>query len=341
MTAQSRRLCLVPHYSGVGGPNTFQRRLAGSLIERGIEVCYDLADHPYQAVLVIGATRRLGSLWRARQAGIPIYQRLNGMNWIHRRRRTGWRHFLRAEAANRMLRWTRDRLAMGVIYQSQFAQGWWEREFGPAPVSSYVIYNGVDLNRFTPQGSGQPPADRTRLLIVEGRLAGGYELGLEHALALSEKLCTYTELELVIAGRVEAATQSEIEARAKHPVRWMGLLSAEEIPALDRSAHLLFSADIHPACPNAVIEALACGLPVVSFNTGALPELVSPSAGQLVDYGGDAWQLEIPDFDSLAQASLTVINNQDSFRQGARARAEAGLSLETMTEKYLRVLGWD
>ena len=341
MTTRSRRLCLVPRYTGVGGPNTFQRRLSRSLKARGIEVCFDLDDRPYEAVLVIGASRRLGSLWRAKRAGIPIYQRLNGMNWIHRRRRTGWRHFLRAEMANRMLRWTRDRLATGVIYQSHFAQGWWEREHGAAPGSSQVVLNGVDLTRFSPQGTGQLSTDRARILIVEGRLAGGYELGLEHALALSEQLSTHLQVELVIAGRVEAALRSEMDARARHPIRWMGLLSEEEIPALDRSAHLLFSADIHPACPNAVIEALACGLPVVSFNTGALPELVSPQAGQLVDYGGDAWQLETPDLDSLAQAALTVIHDQEAFRQGARVRAENGLGLETMTDGYLRALGWD
>jgi glycosyltransferase involved in cell wall biosynthesis len=263
------------------------------------------------------------------------------MNWIHRRRRTGWRHFLRAEMANGMLRLTRDRLSTGVIYQSQFAQGWWEREAGPAPGASHVVLNGVDLAQFSPQGPGEPPTDRVRILLVEGRLAGGYELGLEHALALGERISAHQEMELVIAGRVEAALQSKIETRARHPIRWMGLLPSEQIPALDRSAHVLFAADIHPACPNTVVEALACGLPVVSFNTGALPELVTPPSGQLVDYGGDAWRLERPDFESLTRAAMTILKNQETFRSGARARAEAGLSLKTMTDGYLNAFGWD
>jgi glycosyltransferase involved in cell wall biosynthesis len=308
---------------------------------RRIEVCYDLNDHPYDAVLIVGATRRLGSLWRAKRDGVPIYQRLNGMNWLHRRRRTGWRHYLRAEVANRMLRWTRDHLASGVIYQSQFAKDWWERVYGPTPGSAHVVLNGIDLEQFTPQGQEQPPDDRAQILIVEGRLAGGYELGLEHALALGEKLSAQRNIELVVAGRVEPDLQAESQARVQFPIRWMGLLPADEIPALDRSSHLLFSADIHPACPNAVVEALACGLPVVSFKTGALPELVSPQAGILVEYGSDPWQLQTPDFESLAHAADHVLDNQEAFRTGARARAKAGLSVETMTDGYLRAIGWD
>jgi glycosyltransferase involved in cell wall biosynthesis len=307
----------------------------------GIDVSFDLSDRPYDVVLVIGATRRLGSLWRVRQAGIPIFQRLNGMNWMHRQRRTGWRHYLRAEWANRLLAWTRDHLATGVIYQSRFARAWWERVRGPALGSATVIHNGVDLERFNPSGPEERPQDRARILMVEGRLAGGYELGLEHALALGEALSAQRRVELVIAGRIEETLRSQIDKRAVFPIRWAGVLPPEDIPALDRSAHFLFSADIHPACPNGVIEALACGLPVLAFNTGALPELLDLQSGRLADYGGDAWKLDPPDFQALAGAAGQLLDEQDLFRHGARTRAEAGLGLKTMTSAYMDALGFE
>jgi glycosyltransferase involved in cell wall biosynthesis len=119
------------------------------------------------------------------------------------------------------------------------------------------------------------------------------------------------------------------------------MVPPDSIPALGRSAHLLFASDVMPACPNSVVEALACGLPVVSFDTGALPELVLGDAGRIVPYGGDAWKLEPPDVEALAAAAVEVVDGNDRFRRGARARAEAGLSVEMMIDGYLGVLGWD
>jgi glycosyltransferase involved in cell wall biosynthesis len=105
-----------------------------------------------------------------------------------------------------------------------------------------------------------------------------------------------------------------------------------------RSSHLLFSAEINPPCPNSVIEALACGLPVVGFDTGSLRELIGEQAGRLVPYGGNQWKLEPPDVPALAQAAIEVLQEQERFRKAARARAEELLSVEKMVDEYLKVL---
>ena len=83
-----KRICLVPAYSGVGGPASFQMRFSAEARKQGVAVCTSLDERPYDAVLVVGGTRQLGKLWRAKQAGIPIVQRLDGFNWLHRRVRT-------------------------------------------------------------------------------------------------------------------------------------------------------------------------------------------------------------------------------------------------------------
>jgi glycosyltransferase involved in cell wall biosynthesis len=87
-----------------------------------------------------------------------------------------------------------------------------------------------------------------------------------------------------------------------------------------------------------VIEALACGLPVIAFDTGALPELLLGDSGLVTPYGGDPWKLEPPDVPALAQAALAVLADQPRFRSAARLRAEAAFGLDRMVEKYLDVL---
>ena len=121
------RVCLVPRLKGVGGLVSFQEKLSAGLRRRGVEFSQELADGPFAAVLVIGGTRDLPGLWRARRQGARIVQRLNGMNWLQRVRPAGWRHFLRAEYGNRLLALIRGRLAQRIVYQSHFARGWWER----------------------------------------------------------------------------------------------------------------------------------------------------------------------------------------------------------------------
>ncbi len=298
----------------------------------------------------MGGTRHLGGLWRARRRGIPIVQRLDGRNWLHRVRRAGSsspvgaRHSLRSEYGNWLLQVIRTRLVDRIVYQSEFARGWWERAAGPTPVPHRVIHNGVDLSFYSPEGPRQLPerghADLRRMLLVEGSLMGGYELGLEHALTLADRLQADHELpvELLVAGKVTPELQAITSREARVPVRWLGLVPREQIPAVDRSADFLFSGDLNPACPNSVIEALACGLPVAAYATGALTELVDAASGAVVPYGGDPWLLDPPDSKALAAAVNVLLANREDYRAGARRRAEACFDQTSMVAAYASAL---
>jgi glycosyltransferase involved in cell wall biosynthesis len=147
----------------------------------------------------------LPGIWGAKRRGVRIVQRLDGMNWIHRRRRTGWRHYLRAEYGNINLSLIRSRLADQIVYQSEFSHHWWERVYGVSNTPWKVVYNGVDLEYYTPSGVGKIPEDQLRILLVEGTIAGGYEWGLETAIKMAEQLITKCSqhIELMVVGRVE------------------------------------------------------------------------------------------------------------------------------------------
>jgi glycosyltransferase involved in cell wall biosynthesis len=337
---RTTRVCLIPNVSGVGGMVSFRGKLMQGLTERGIGVTFDLADTPYAAILVIGGTRDLAGLWHARRHGVRIVQRLDGMNWIHRKRRTGWRHYLRAEYGNIILSLIRSRLANQIIYQSKFSQKWWERVYGVDRTPWEVVYNGVDLNRYTPYGDGNVPTDHKRILLVEGSIAGGYEWGFETAIQMAECLRSkyYHSIELMVVGFVSATLQSDFVKKTKLKMNFTGRVPGENIPELDRSAHVLYAADINAACPNSVIEAMACGLPVAAFDTGALSELVTSDSGRLSPYRGDPWKLDPPDIDTLAESVNAIINNQIAYRTAARRRAEEAFSVEHMLKGYMDLL---
>ncbi len=331
------RICITPRVEGSGGMASFRLKFEQGLQARGIHVTYDLSANS-DAVLVVAGTRHLWQLHQARKRGMRIMQRLDGINWVQRVRWSGPRYHLRAEYGNALLSLIRSRFADRVIYQSQFIRGWWEQWYRFVNKPASVILNAVDLQAYTPDGPHERPTDRHRLLLLEGSLAGGLNSGLFHAVALAERLASKHPIEVVVAGRVDEKTMTKIKKESRVPVKFLGVIPRESVPGLARSAHLLYCAEVNPPCPNSVIEALACGLPVAGFDSGSLRELVTLEAGCVVPYGGNPWKLETPDIPALADAAEEVLKKQDQYRRSARERAESMFGLEKMVDAYLKVL---
>ena len=329
------KICIVPRVEGTGGMASFRLKFEQGLRARGVDVTHDLSTDS-DAALVIAGTRNLIPLWKARQRGQRIVQRLDGVNWVQRVRWAGIRYSVRAEYGNAMLSFIRACFAGHVIYQSQFIRKWWEDWYGVAKAPATVIINGVDLQTYTPNGAYERPTDRFRLLLLEGSLAGGLNSGLFHAVALAEKLSANFPMEVVVAGKVDDATQRNLKSNV--PVKFLGTIPREQIPTLARSSHLMYCAEVNPPCPNSVIEALACGLPVVGFDSGSLKELVTDDAGCIVPYGSNPWKLETPDISTLALSMQDALTKQDQFRAAARKRAESAFGLDQMVDAYLKVL---
>ena len=321
----------------MGGVGSFRLKFSEGLTARGMEVTNEINDPNLDLILLLAGTKNLPGLWRARQRGIPIIQRLDGINWVQRARWTGFRYHLRAEYGNANLAFIRRFLADKIIYQSEFTHQWWEDWYGETRLPHTVVHNAVDLDTYSPppRSNDFSRPDKYRLLLVEGSLAGGLDAGLRWAVNLTEKLADSLAVELLVVGRVDEFRKAEILANAKVEINFLGVVPREAIPKIDRSAHLYFSAELNPPCPNAVIEALACGLPVLGFETGSLAELVPPTAGKTVPYSGDIWRLEEPNLDALTDAAREILGNLPEYQAGARQHAEENFGLAEMVEKYL------
>jgi glycosyltransferase involved in cell wall biosynthesis len=265
---------------------------------------------------------------------------LNGMNWMHRRRVLNLPYYLRSETNNWLLSIIRQYFADRVVYQSQFARAWWQTVYKPVSADGRIIFNGVDLDAFSPDGPGEPPDDHIRILLVEAHVAGGYEMGLENAIKLVRSLQSRIaqRVELVVVGDVPEALRNLWSKQSEEWITWKGVQPHDQIPQLDRTAHILFSSDLNDACPNSVIEAMACGLPIVAYATGSLPELVEGDAGKVVPYGSNYWKLEPPDVSFLADAAREILTDLPRFRQAARRKAEVSFGVDKMVDDYLAEL---
>lgn len=331
---------IIPDVRGLGGPASFHQKFVSGLQKRNIEVSYDLTRKDLKAVLVIAGSRQLGLLGDVKNQGIPIVQRLDGMNWVHRRKFTGLKHFLRSEVNNWILKTIRHNLADRIIYQSRFSQDWWQKQYGLVDKPAKVVYNGIDLDLYRPTGNPPDFSDEFRLMTVEGHLKNGLEIGLVNAVQALKYWTDYRghAIKLTVAGDVPLPVREKIHAMLPGRINWLGILPRESIPVELHRSHLFFSVELNPPCPNSIIEALACGLPVLAFNSGSICELVDETSGGIMPYNTDVWKLEQADGSSLPETGNRVLDDLPAYRQNARKRAEALFKLDDMVEGYLDFL---
>jgi len=331
---------MLPKLKGYGGPSSFQAKLIKGLDNLGVVVNHNPRDPATAAVLVVGGTRQFDDLFYAKRKNIRIVQRLDGMNWLHKKVKTGLLHYIRSERMNLQLSFIRQKVADAVVYQSEFTRDWWNSEYGSLRTPNTVIYNGVDLTEFSPSKKEELNSKNIRLLVVEGSFKGGHERDLLNAVSLANAISDQAnrQVELLIAGVVPSSMKKSIAANRGVNIHWLGIIPHQEIAALDRSAHIFFPAEINAACPNSLVEALGCGLPVISFATGSLPELIGKDGGSVVPYGSNHWNLEAPMVEPLAIAAQKIIDNLSAFKRSARSRAEKHFGVDVMVEKYRQVL---
>jgi len=321
----------------IGGPWSFQTRLVRGLERIGHRTCY-IADGSCERVdliLVIGGPiKGLQRLLRCKLQGAKVVLRLDGLYWRHLVQPLSYRTRMMYKLRNSAMLFVRNWLADHVVYQSNFVRSWWHRRYGPAPCPESVIVNGVDLAEFRPgpreDGDGPP-----LLLAVEGNINTD-----DVTLSILETVHRDLFDKGFISGTaIYGRTPQEVRSRlaSVHGLELRGEVPQEAISGIFACRGIYLSLDINSACPNTVIEALASGLPVVGFDTGALRELVSGAAGKIVPYGGDPWQLERPNISALTLAICKVAERLDYYRQEARALAERRFGLEAMTSAYVKV----
>lgn len=232
------------------------------------------------------------------------------------------------------LRFTLRRAARVIAVSESLRQS--AAEFVPAE-KVRVIGNGIDPEVFH-------PIDRIEarrllglgkygpLLVSVGTLAPrkGFHLVME---AVAKLRRSYPRIRFAIVGGdgAEGAMSGELSQLAeklgiKDHVIFAGPRKRRELALWYGAADVFVLATSHEGCPNVVIEALACGTPVVATPVGSIPEILAdPEAGLLVER-------EVPALISGLDAALSRAWDRDRVQARVASRTWKAVGREAAQE---------
>ncbi len=176
-------------------------------------------------------------------------------------------------------------------------------EQGASPTRVQVVGNGVDLSKFTPVSRADArrqfglPADATVLISV-GALSErkGFHRVIE---CLPGLLASHPTLHLMLIGG--PGPEGDMDRRLKSMadslgldsrVHFLGALPHAQLPVALSAADVFVLATSYEGWANVFLEAMACGLPVVTTDVGGNSQVVNDrSLGRIVPFG-DAHRLQ-------------------------------------------------
>ena len=296
-------------------------------------VCREIARRPFD---IVQSHERI--------ACCDIYRAGDGVHaqWLHNRRATlgplaraglalnpYHRYVLAAE--RRVFASPRLR---AVICNSRMVRDEIRAHFGTPEAKLHVIYNGIDLDAFHPRlREVHRSTMRQRLAIpqhapVHLHVGAGFErkgvFRLIEAFALSRR----PDAHLVIVGKDKAQVRAERLASSLGIASRVHFAGAQEdVRPWYGAADAFALVSLYDPFPNAALEAMACGLPVIT----------TPQCGtaELIEEGMNGYVVGALEIGALADR-LARLDVSAAHEMGRRARKRAeGFSLAAMAEQLL------
>jgi len=200
-----------------------------------------------------------------------------------------------------------------------------------------VVRNGVDLSHFSEDESENSDRSILRIVGVGSLVSVKRWDKLIACAAILKKRGVRFQLKLAGDGPLREELVSQAAALDLcREIQFLG--QVDNIPGLLASSDVLVHCSDFEGCPNSVMEAMACGLPVVATMAG--------DASVLIDNGTTGYIVELEDIQAIANALHHLDENPNLASQMGRAsrrKAEREFGLQRMmlgTLQAYRAAGW-
>lgn len=241
--------------------------------------------------------------------------------------------------------WPLKRRADAIVYQSRFSRRM-HREIGggdPDGKPVHEILNGAPLDVFRP-------------LTPASALPGGPHLAITAQFRIGKRLRDavrvvnalrghYAGARLHVYGDIDQLTRESLVDLDVSVCEFHGRVRSEQLPAYYAATDVGLSPSLFDACPNSVIEMLACGLPVVTTAASGAAELVPDPTlcikeevridftefhnfQRLPAIGVDAW----------CAAIEAVLDRRAHWRELSREHARRRFDIEVVADRYAAVV---
>jgi glycosyltransferase involved in cell wall biosynthesis len=172
----------------------------------------------------------------------------------------------------------------------------------------YIVPNGIDLEEYTgsPTIPDRKPGTKNILFVGSLRPVKGVQYLITSMKKIHEEL---PDARLILVGDGEEREHLEalsIQLGLQKYVEFIGKVSHEKVKTFMQQADVFVLPSLSEGFPNVILEAMACGLPIIASPVGGIPDIITNDT--------NGYLVEVKDTNDMANKILLLLSD-DALRK--------------------------
>jgi len=315
------------YFKKIGGPATFMANLRDYLISNGFKFNSDIRKIKESSGIFFPISYDKYILSIFKKNNLPIIQRLDGVYYPSK-------HGDEYIQLNKDIKDIYLNYATHIIFQSNYCKKQVFKMFGRLQDYKYsIIYNGANHNIFYPLSNRISKSKKIIKIITTGNFRN-IDM-IEPIIIALDKLSNIYNFRFIIIGPCN--NKNILNFFRRNYIKYISRKNSKTIAGYIRLSDIFIYSHLNPPCPNSVIEAISCGIPVVGFNSGSMSELLYFSKDLLAPVSNRIIH-EYKEFNPMALKDKIeyAFNNLDKIKKRAQKNSHL-YSFEETGRQYIKL----